>query len=43
MIFIFFCKIVQKHNVKTSRLLFQKRNRMLNKLPPAFLKSRREF
>jgi len=34
---------VQKYNVKTSRLFFKKRNRMLSKLPPAFFESRREF
>jgi hypothetical protein len=31
------------YNVKTSRLLFLKRNRMLIKVPPGFLKSWRDI
>jgi len=42
LIFVFL-KIVQMYNVKTSRLLFLKRNRMLIKVPPGFLKSWRDI
>jgi hypothetical protein len=43
MLFVFRKILQKKCNVKTSRLLFSKRNRMLSKLPPASQKSRREF
>jgi len=40
--FLFFAESLQKCKVKTSRLLFLKRNRMLCRLSPVLKKNRRE-